>query len=268
MDEVLLFIGFAVGMAVGMTGMGGGSLMTPVLILLGVQPSVAVGTDLIYASLTKFTATLFHHRKRNISRNLIQLMIPASLGGAIGGWYLLKMLEDHYGIEAVNTLILIAVGGILAIVSIIMVLSALKRFLRTECEICEISCSKYKMDSTDKWKILGMAFLVGIAVQLSSVGSGVLLGFALLATTRIHPRLIVGSDIVIGLLLTAAGGLLHYQLGNVDILMALKLFTGSIFGVYIGTSLNSRINANTLRTVLSTTIFFSAVITLGKVFLY
>jgi uncharacterized membrane protein YfcA len=244
-DPLFVASGFAVGFVVGLTGVGGGSLMTPILILLfGVHPAAAVGTDLIYASVTKTGGSLVHGFNRTIHWPLVARLalgsVPASL--------LTLLALQHFATEtaALNALITRALGFAL-------LLTAATIIFRHRL----IGRYAHKLGALDEtriaWLTTATGAALGLLVTLSSVGAGALGVTALLL---LYPKMpiarVVGSDIAHAVPLTLVAGAGHLIMGHVDVTMLTSLLFGSLPGIMIASSLAPRLPENILRYALST----------------
>ena len=126
MGSVFIVLGFIVGFVIGATGMGGGAILTPLLILLGIPPISAVGTGLVYSALTKFFAFIFHKNKGAVNYYILKDLIPYALFGLIFGWYILNSLLKKWDYGHVNKMISIALASLLIITGILTSLSSLR----------------------------------------------------------------------------------------------------------------------------------------------
>ncbi len=244
--------GFLVGLLVGVTGVGGGSLMTPLLVLLfGVSPATAVGTDLLYASLTKTLGGWVHARRGTVDWKIVGLLSLGSLPAAVVTIALLKYLALDK-----KTL-----GGLVTgVLSVALILTAAALLLKTR-----IKQFAQREDGTvfelhhrhvPAATIITGAVL-GIMVTLSSVGAGALGMVVLLFLYPRHaPAKLVGTDIAHAVPLTAVAGMGHLALGTVDLVLLGSLLLGSLPGIYIGSHLSARMPESVLRTVLATMLLF------------
>jgi uncharacterized membrane protein YfcA len=243
-DPLFVASGFSVGLLVGMTGVGGGSLMTPLLILLfGVHPSTAVGTDLLYASATKAGGGLVHGWERTIHwRAVIRLAcgsIPASILTLLVLWRL--HLSTEVARSLVNTVLCFAL--MLTALSLIFRKLVIERF-------------RARMERLDDATIARVTVLVGVAlgvlVSISSVGAGAVGVTALLL---LYPQLpmsrIVGSDIAHAVPLTLIAGIGHWALGSIDWQLMGVLLIGSLPGIAIGSLCAVRVPETALRLMLA-----------------
>jgi uncharacterized membrane protein YfcA len=246
MDWMYTLSGFVVGLIVGITGVGGGSLMTPLLVLLfGVSPATAVGTDLLYASLTKTLGGWVHGRRGTVDWKVVGLLSLGSLPAAVGTIALLKYLAlDEKTLRSLVT----------SVLSVALLLTASALLLKSR--IRKLAQRRY--DTVLHHRHLPAAtiatgIIVGALVTISSVGAGVLGTVALLF---LYPRMqavkVVGTDIVHAVPLTAVAGMGHLALGTVDLVLLGSLLLGSLPGIYIGSHLSAKMPETVLRPVLAT----------------
>jgi uncharacterized membrane protein YfcA len=246
MDGMYTLSGFLVGLIVGLTGVGGGSLMTPLLVLLfGVSPVTAVGTDLLYASLTKTLGGWVHGRRGTVDWKVVGLLSLGSLPAAVVTIALLKILAPDE-----NTLRSLVTG----VLSVALLLTASALLLKSRVR----KLAQRRYDSVTHHRHLPAAtiatgFFVGTLVTISSVGAGVLGTVALLF---LYPRMsaakVVGTDIAHAIPLTAVAGMGHLALGTVDLVLLGSLLLGSLPGIYIGSHLSAKVPEGILRPVLAT----------------
>ncbi len=234
--------GMVVGIAVGATGVGGGSLMTPILILgMGVAPTVAVGTDLLYASLTKAFGVWLHRTKGTVNWKVVSLLAAGSLPASLMTILVLRSY-DNGGVQKIMTLTL---ASAIVLTSLFTLFNAQLRRASTHDEVSVIRWFH------GRWRapltvILGV--IVGLLVTLSSVGAGVIVAAILLV---LYPRMpaisIVGTDLAHAIPLTLLAGLGHASMGNINVLMLGWLLTGSLPGIYLGTKLGFYLPDRQLR---------------------
>ncbi len=235
--------GFAVGLLVGLTGVGGGSLMTPILmIFFNVKAIVAVGTDLLYASITKSVGIFAHGKLGNIDWKIVRLLAYGSIPAAIATTLYLR----QSGIASDQT-----VASIKFWLGIALLLTSLSVLFRNQLT---------KLSKTGHWVnpsytptltlILGLT--LGFLVTLTSVGAGALGVTALLI---LYPKVpitrIVGTDVAHAVPLTLVAGLGHASLGTVDYQLLGTLLIGSIPGIWIGSHLSAKVAEHWVRTVLA-----------------
>lgn len=253
-----ILAGVLVGFCVGVTGVGGGSLMTPILIsLFKIEPHIAIGTDLIYASISKFCGSLVHAKKMNIVWPIVIWLaigsIPASLGTT---WVLEHYLSQSSSYKAVLTMVL---GFMLTLTGIsIMFRGYIEKFFsRFAKKLDEETIEQERQRLKDKrLYILIMGIVLGIFVTLSSVGAG---AFGVMALIIMFPNMpmirIIGSDVVHAVVLTLVAGLGHMNSGNVDFNLLMWLLVGSIPAIVVGTLLSSRLPEKIIRKILGITLF-------------
>jgi len=239
--------GLVVGILVGMTGVGGGSLMTPLLILLfGIHPATAVGTDLLYAAATKTGGTLFHGFARTVEWRVVARLAAGSMPATALTIFVLSRVDtESSGVQEVITLFL---GVALFATAVVLIFH--KRIL-------EAYAHRVHALSPRRTLILTVAVgaVLGVLVSITSVGAGALGVTALLA---LYPRLpltrIVGSDIAHAVPLTLLAGMGHWMLGSVDWMLLGSLLVGSIPGIFIGSYIAGRVPDHVLRLILAATL--------------
>lgn len=248
MDWVYTLSGFLVGLIVGITGVGGGSLMTPLLVLFfGVSPATAVGTDLLYASITKALGGWVHGRNGTVEWKIVGLLSLGSLPAAILTIALLKFLAlDEKTLKGLVTGVL-SVALLLTAAALLLKDWIRKIALRDDGTVYELH-HRHLPAAT-----VATGVIVGALVTISSIGAGVLGTVALLF---LYPRLsavkVVGTDIAHAVPLTAIAGMGHMALGTVDMVLLAGLLLGSLPGIYIGSHLSAKVPEKVLRPLLAT----------------
>ncbi|MFT6260926.1 MAG: putative membrane protein YfcA [Bermanella sp.] len=244
---IYVISGAFVGVVVGLTGIGGGSLMTPLLLLFGIPPHIAVGTDLLYAAITKASGVVSHQKRRTINWSIVSVMALGSIPSAIVTGILLSYFfldyEEYTGvITTVLGIMLVLTASLLMFRKKIQLISNRQADLGTESWV----------QSNKTGLTLSMGAILGCLVTLSSVGAGAI-GTAILLV--LYPKLksmsIVGTDIAHAVPLTLIAGLVHMGLGNVDYSLLLALLVGSIPAVHLGTKLGTKVPENLLRHALA-----------------
>ena len=246
MDPAIVAFGLGVGVLVGMTGIGGGSLMTPLLILVfGVKPVTAIGTDLAYGAVTKTVGGIKHLRQKTVDMPLSLWMGAGSVPAAVGGVYVLGAIERAHGEAFDNTLIL-ALAITLLFCGVMTLARALflKRIVGRERESVE-------MGRPEKVRAVFLGLVVGFVLGVTSAGSGALIAVGLILLFRLVPQRVVGTDVFHAAILLWAAAIAHLVAGNVDFLLAGNILLGSVPGVWVGSHLSVRIPVATLRTVLA-----------------
>jgi len=249
MDFRVAAIGLLVGLLIGMTGMGGGAVMTPALILLGwARPLVAVGTDMVWSTLTRAMGAAVHLRQKTVDFVLVKRLAIGSIPGALAGLALMAHLH-HQGGDALDKLVLRLLGAALICVALSLFLRSLRRKATGE------NSRELPDRRGPVWLTTVVAFVVGFLVSLTSVGSGSLIVAGLVVIYPNTPlRRIVGSDIVHALLLVGVAALGHLGVGEVNFRLLGALLVGSIPGVWIGSRLSAVFPEKILRPVLATTL--------------
>jgi hypothetical protein len=250
-DPLYVISGFGVGLLVGMTGVGGGSLMTPLLILLfGIHPSTAVGTDLLYAAATKAGGSVVHGWKRTIYWPAVVRLaagsIPASIATMIVLWQL--DLKGEAGRSLVNLVLCFAL--FLTAASLIFRKTILESFSRRMEQLDDRTIARVTV-------VTGV--ILGVLVSISSVGAGAVGVTALLL---LYPKLpmarIVGSDIAHAVPLTLVAGIGHWAMGAIDWHLMGVLLIGSLPGIVIGSYFAARVPETALRLLLASTLILVA----------
>jgi uncharacterized protein len=239
--------GFLVGLLVGQTGMGGGSLMTPILVLIfGVHPVTAVGTDLLYAAVTKSVGTAAHSFTHTVDWRIVGRL---ALGSVPSTLVTLSVIS-HYELLGPTTsrIISLLLGVMLLLTALSLVFR--RRFVTLIRPRFGPAITRYATVAT---VIVGL--LLGVLVTISSVGAGALGVTALLMLYPESPMsVIVGSDIAHAVPLTLAAGIGYWYLGGVDWTMLVSLLLGSIPGIIIGSYLSTRVPDSVLRPILAVTL--------------
>lgn len=235
-----IVVGFFVGILIGMSGVGGGVLLLPILIFgLRVPALVAVGSDALFNFFTKIPASLMHLKKGTVRRKVVIALSVGSIPGSICGVKLLMYIRHLYG-DGVNNFIKTAVGILLIIIPMLLLFQK------------QIEESIANRPPTMKG-FAGMAMIgliAGFLVGMTSVGSGSIIMMLLLLFYSFPPKVNVGTDIVHAVVLTGVTGLLHFRLGNVDPSLVVSLLIGSIPGGLIGSHLATRVPMLWLRRIL------------------
>ena len=259
MDPVIVVFGFGIGLLIGLTGMGGGSLMTPLLILLfGIQPVTAVGTDIFYGAVTKTAGAWRHLKHRTVHRAIVLWLAVGSVPMAILGVWIIEVLQNAYGEDTVNQVVLGAVGAALLVVGVATLIRAL--FLR------DVIPERYAMHLYRRHIIAAVitGATTGFVIGLTSAGSGTLIAIVLIAVFRLTPQRVVGTDVVHAAILLWAAGAAHWVGGNVDLGLAANILIGSIPGVLLGSQLAVRVPTGFLRNALGLVMIASAVTLIVK----
>ncbi len=242
--------GLVGGFLVGVTGVGGGSLMTPLLVMVfGIAPATAVGTDLLYAAATKASGVWVHSRKGNVDWKAVRLLI---LGSAPASLLTLVLLREFKSLHTYDAFFRYGLG-------IALVLTAVALLWEMGSDPAVWSDPIYSPSSRPAGLTIALGALIGILVTISSVGAGAL-GTAVLIA--LYPKMpisrIVGTDIAHAVPLTLLAGLGHLSLGHVNTGLLINLLLGSIPGIWLGSHLNAHIPEKLSRPLLATLLLLIA----------
>lgn len=256
----MIAAGLAVGLLVGLTGMGAGSLMTPILItVFGIPPTTAVGSDLIYAAITKMFGAARHHQLENVNKELGLWMGAGSVPAAILGVFTLYEIFPRIGFN-VDDVLLNLIGGILVLVGITVA-------LRTFVTIPGLwDSAKLPTDGAlerhHKILALSIGVVFGYILGLTSVGSGVFFGMALVTLFPLAARRVVGTDLFHAMLVTVAAGLATLVWGHPNFSVVGSILIGSIPGILIGSHFTARAPDRLLRGIIALVLAASGLKTL------
>jgi uncharacterized membrane protein YfcA len=236
-------VGLVVGFLLGLTSLGGGSLLTPVLILvLRVHPVVAVGSDLVCQAATRLAGLPVHIRQGSIDRRLLTLVACGSVPGALTGSGLAASLHPNAG----DRVVLTALGVMLVVTALALAFEPLTHRLRKRAHQKRQGATALRA-----WRRGGMVvggFIIGVSVGLTSVGAGSLLVVLLVALSPgLSTRRLIGTDLAHGVVLLPLTGLLALGAGHVDLTLVGLLLIGSVPGVLLGSRASSRLPERPLR---------------------
>ncbi|MFA5983654.1 MAG: sulfite exporter TauE/SafE family protein [Methylococcaceae bacterium] len=252
MDWGYILSGLLVGLLVGLTGVGGGSLMTPLLVFLfDFAPKVAVGTDLLFAAITKGGGVLVHHNKhRSVEWKIVKLLAMGSLPAAAVVLYLLTHIIEKN--EVVTKIMTTTLGVALILTAISLIFRSWMIHRSHDAAVQR----KVHAERFGRWQnplTILAGLILGTLVALTSVGAGALGTIALFV---LYPRLptvrIVGTDLAHAIPLTTVAGLGHLYMGNVDLKLLGSLLIGSLPGIYVGSFLSAKVPEKFLRPILAT----------------
>jgi uncharacterized membrane protein YfcA len=249
MDPLIIVFGLGVGVLVGLTGIGGGSLMTPLLLLvIGTQPVVAVGTDIAYGALTKTVGGWQHLRSGTVDLGVSLWLAVGSVPGAVAGVVVVESLPSPP-----DEALLWGVAGALTVVAFVTLGRAL--FLP---RVGERERESVPLGRRTKTLAVGLGLVLGFILGVTSVGSGALIGLALILVFRLTPHRVVGTDVFHAAVLLWAAGLAHVVAGNVDYGLMANILVGSVPGVIAGERLARSVPAGGLRPALGCAMLASA----------
>lgn len=270
MDYRISIIGLFIGFLVGLTGMGGGALLAPIMILvLKVPPVWAVGTDIAYSAVTKALGSVVHIRQKSVNLKVALWLACGSVPATVLGVGIVQYIRRHYG-DVVNGVIVHAIGFTLLLVAVLLVLKPflMKRVERKNLEAAKqaaLAGEQVPAQGTSRWEnryrplftaLVGAS--VGLLVGLTSVGSGTLIIVALaFLFPRLSSRELVGTDIFHAVMLHIAGALVYFSAGTINWTIVGLLLIGSLPGVYIGSKCSKFIPDRFMRPVLATVLVLS-----------
>ncbi|HEB92822.1 MAG TPA: sulfite exporter TauE/SafE family protein [Gammaproteobacteria bacterium] len=246
MDVGYIVSGFGVGLLVGITGVGGGALMTPLLIFgFGISPAVAVGTDLVFAAITKASGVWTHARQSTVDWRVVGRLASGSLPAALLTLAVLGEVDTHSAE---------AQGFITTLLGVALMLTAAALLWRSHLSKVP---HRHDDDGVERKGVVlatvAAGVVLGVLVTLTSVGAGALGAAALF---WLYPRFsavrVVGTDIAHAVPLTAVAGFGHWQMGSVDTGLLMMLLIGSLPGIYLGSRLSKKIPERWLRPALAT----------------
>jgi uncharacterized membrane protein YfcA len=242
--------GFFVGLLVGLTGVGGGSLMTPILILLfGVHPATAVGTDLLYAAVTKTAGSLVHGYNRTVDWRVVRRLATGSVPMTI----LTIWALSHVNINGATARTLIAAVLTIALFATALMLVFRDRIVGRYARVGVLPPQRIAAFT------IGVGAVLGVLVSISSVGAGAI---GVTALILLYPQLptarIVGSDIAHAVPLTLVAGLGHWLLGSINLDLLIPLLLGSVPGIVLGSYTAARVPETALRLLLAGTLVIVA----------
>ena len=259
MDPAIIVFGLGIGILVGMTGMGGGSLMTPLLILIfGIQPTTAIGTDIFYSAVTKTVGGWRHLRMKTVNMELVKWLALGSVPAAVGGVALVSLIQDQIGEDRLDSLVYAVLGGTLLMVGIITLTRAL--ILRNLVD----ERDRFEVERRHKIAAVVIGATTGFVIGVTSAGSGTVIAILLIAVYRLAPKKVVGTDVFHAAVLLWAAGIAHWIGGNVDFSLAANILIGSIPGVIVGAALSSRAPQGFIRIALGIVLVGSGIVTIQK----
>lgn len=227
-------VGFLIACAVGLTGVGAGSITAPILILFfHMKPAIAVGTALTFAAVIKFAVLPIYLRRRQVNYRILLLLCAGGIPGVVIGIQVLKRMsvEDH------EKGIFLLLGITIISLSLVNLYRSLRR--------------RNQASSKDRSKWLPpIAALIGAEVGVSSAGAGALGAVVIMSLTQLTPAMVVGTDMVFGLTISTIGSGLHLFIGHYDLHALIRLCAGGVVGAICGALLSSRIPSRALQMVL------------------
>lgn len=256
MDPIIIIFGFGIGALIGMTGMGGGTLMTPLLILFhGTPPVTAIGTDIFYAAVTKTVGGWRHWRMKTVNMGLVFWLALGSVPASVTGVWVISMLQSRISEESLNSIIYALLGGTLLMVGIITLARAL---ILTDLVD---ERDDFEIKRRHKIAALTIGATTGFIIGMTSAGSGTVIAILLIAVFRLSPHRVVGTDVFHAAVLLWAAGMAHWVSGNVDFVLAANILIGSVPGVVVGAQFSRQAPAGLIRTALGIVLIVSGALT-------
>ena len=272
----LIFIvtGLIVGSIVGLSGLGAGALLTPILIFLGLNPIIAIGTDIVYAAISKTYASLFHIKEKNVDFKTALFLLLGSIPGVLSGRLFIILIQRNLGLQGLSSVLQIMLGIVLILLSMISIINTLWKSIKQKNTIPE-EIEKYFKEIWEKEKedltmesvfsnnqvsVIVSAFIVGFFVQLVSIGSGVLITFILLSF--LSPKKVVGTELFYASILLVISSIFYMQMGYVNYSVLFLILAGSIIGIPFGVLNAKRLPQHILKFLLHCIILFSGIMML------
>jgi uncharacterized membrane protein YfcA len=233
--------------------------MTPLLILIfGIQPTTAIGTDIFYSAVTKTVGGWRHFRMKTVNMELVKWLSFGSVPAAVLGVAIVSVLQDHIGEDRLDSLVYAVLGGTLLMVGIITLTRAL--ILRD----LVVERDRFDVERRHKVAAVVIGATTGFVIGVTSAGSGTVIAILLIAVYRLAPKKVVGTDVFHAAILLWAAGIAHWVGGNVDFVLAANILIGSIPGVIIGAALSDKAPTGFIRTALGVVLVGSGIVTIQK----
>lgn len=250
----LVLAGFAVGTLVGLTGVGGGSIMTPLLVqVLGVNPLVAVGTDLLYSMPTQLFGAYQHRKQETVNPQIVKTLLVGGWPAAVAGLALLFWLRHHFDVKQIETWTKHAIGAALFLAAAMIVLTPLMKK-----RLSGVMGAPLEWTTALRARIGALGAAVGMLVTLTSIGSGaVTLPLLSLALPFVELRTLIGSGIAFAALVMPVAAVGRWTMGDVNPILAVTLLAGSLPGVFVGSKLCGRLSQSWLRPAVAITLAFA-----------
>jgi len=263
----LILIGLAVGVAIGLSGLGGAPLLLPSLVLIGIPPQLIIGADLAFIFVTKLVAAVLHSKDRNVNWNaLIFLVIPVIPSMIIASW-VWSYIKENYGSGTLDSIILILLGTILAGVSLYLLKNNVMKKENVSDDENKTNIHKArKFTSGEKSTFLGTGGIVSFITQITATGAGAMTLPILVRKCHCPPKHVAGTSVVFGVAISAVGATLHYTMGNVPLPLVGLLLAGSIPGVIVGVKMTNRISGRKLIIAFTGIIMIAAIFLLSRAF--
>jgi len=239
----------------GLTGIGGAAITTPILILIGISPLEAVGSDLVFLTFTKSFGSILHIKRGNIDFRIFKYLVLGSLPSLLIGYFILSQTLQVYGADSVNRILSILIATLLIFIGL--------RYLQTRRKRENIQ-SGFPTNSVNRGfmhSIVG--FLISLGVQMTSIGGGSLLMPYLIKVMK-EPRKMIGTDLAFGFIIALLATLTHLSLKSTNATVFVPLIIGAIPGLFLGIHFASKTDQKTLLTILPIVLMVSAALILIK----
>lgn len=251
----LILFGLFIGFLVGLTGVGGGSLMSPFLLAIGVPAPTAVGTDLTYATITKLAGSIQHYRQHSINYQLVIYLALGSVPAGLLGVFTVDWLEGAYNPDKVDAILTTAIALVVVLAGVSLVV---RNFMTSDPD--KVGYGRWDGKSPMSFRrrafTICLGALAGYLVGLTSIGSGTMIAIILLLLYPLSPVVIVGTDVAHAMILSLVVGIVHAISGNVDFGLAGTLLIGGIPGALVGSRLAKRVPGRPLRLLLAAMLIF------------
>jgi len=262
----LILIGLMVGVAIGLSGLGGAPLLLPSLVLIGIPPQLVIGADLAFIFATKLFAAVLHSKERNVNWKVLLFLVIPVIPSMIAASWVWTYIKEIYGSGTLDSVILVLLGTILAGISLYLLKSNVMRKERENESIIDKSKGHdtTKFTSGEKSTFLGTGGIVSFITQITATGAGAMTLPILVKKCHCPPKHVAGTSVVFGVAISAVGATLHFTMGNVPLHLEGLLLAGSIPGVVIGVKLTNRISGRKLITVFTFIILVAAVFLISR----
>jgi uncharacterized protein len=259
-DTAPALFGLLVGFLVGLTGVGGGSLMTPFLVaVVGVPAPTAVGTDMVFATATKLTGSVQHYRQRSVNLEIATFLGLGSIPAGLLGVATLEWMEGAFDPETLKSVMITIIALTLILVGVSLIYREYFMPQRDATPKPGVWDGKSRMSRRRRTYTVLFGATGGYLVGLTSIGSGSVMAVILLLLYPIAPAVIVGTDIVHATVLSLVVGVAHMTQGNVDFSLAGTLLLGSIPGVLLGSRIAPWLPGKPLKAILAGMLIFVGV---------
>ncbi len=255
MSLELILIGLMVGIVVGLTGVGGAAIMTPMLVLvLKVNPLVAVGSDLLYSVPTKLYGAYLHNRQGTVNWAITRALLTGGIPAAILGVGLLCVLRTHFDTAVITAWTRRTIGVALFIAAVVIIV---RPFLKRIAVHSLQSEERFAWTGSQHVRVIAVGAVVGLVVTITSIGSGsITLPLLTLLLPGVGLSELVGSDIAYAAFLIPTAAVGRWTMGDVNLHLVVNLLIGSLPGVYIGSKLCGKMQTRWLRPAVAFTLVF------------